>query len=253
MKGVEGQMGKGKNYIENPKTKGSGILCCIPQKGVCPVGCADCFFQSGRSFLEPLDENLPNMPSLKMSRGHVIRVNDGNDSNNNRELVLKNTEQYADKFYNTSIPRDLAGFNAPVVLTVNPGHMTHSRFHELEVPPTNLMFVRVRVNTWNLDLVKYVVEHYTSRKVPVVLTFLAYYKTGIPACEEKNYILRKRTLNEYRAITTEAWRGIMKMFEDNPLVHSCGKIEGDKGSTGCKNCGNCLREYFATRERMKSV
>jgi|GEM_PF-4975445 len=28
-------------YIENPKTKGSGIICCIPQTGVCPIGCPD--------------------------------------------------------------------------------------------------------------------------------------------------------------------------------------------------------------------
>jgi hypothetical protein len=40
------------SYIENPKTKGSGIVCAIPQPGVCPIGCEDCFFQSGRSFLE---------------------------------------------------------------------------------------------------------------------------------------------------------------------------------------------------------
>lgn len=48
------------SYIENPKTKGSGIVCAIPQTGVCPIGCEDCFFQSDRSFLEPLDENLPS-------------------------------------------------------------------------------------------------------------------------------------------------------------------------------------------------
>jgi len=51
-------------YKENPKTKGSGILCAIPQTGRCPMQCSDCFFQSGRSFLEPLDENLPNMPEF---------------------------------------------------------------------------------------------------------------------------------------------------------------------------------------------
>ena len=48
-------------YKENPKTKGSGIICCIPQKGTCPNNCEDCFFQSGRSYLEPLSENLPRV------------------------------------------------------------------------------------------------------------------------------------------------------------------------------------------------
>jgi len=41
-------------YKENPKTKGSGIVCAIPQKGICPNRCEDCFFQSGRSY-----ENTP--------------------------------------------------------------------------------------------------------------------------------------------------------------------------------------------------
>ncbi len=48
------------SYKENPKTKGSGIISCIPQKGVCPNKCEDCFFQSDRSYLEPLGENLPS-------------------------------------------------------------------------------------------------------------------------------------------------------------------------------------------------
>ena len=45
------------SYIENPKTKGSGIIACIPQKGLCPNKCEDCFFQSGRSYLEPLEHD----------------------------------------------------------------------------------------------------------------------------------------------------------------------------------------------------
>ena len=52
----------------NPKTKGSGIITCIPQTGRCPNGCEDCFFQSGRSYLEPLEENLPHVPPAEMAR-----------------------------------------------------------------------------------------------------------------------------------------------------------------------------------------
>ena len=33
------------NYKYNPKTKGSGVITCIPQKGICPVKCEDCFFK----------------------------------------------------------------------------------------------------------------------------------------------------------------------------------------------------------------
>jgi len=59
-------------YKENPKTKGSGIICCIPQTGICPQKCDDCFFQSGRSYLEPLVDNLPNMPDFDTS-GNCLR------------------------------------------------------------------------------------------------------------------------------------------------------------------------------------
>src|SRR3989344_96569 len=206
-------------YIENPKTRGSGILCCIPQTGVCPINCPDCFFQSGRSFLEPLTENLPNMPEVKLAAGYVVRANDGNDSNNQRQLVMAAVQQYPERFYNTSIPWDLEKFDAPVVLTLNPGLKTDELVVLLDPIPKNLMFVRVRVNTWNLELVDQAVSHYSAASIPIVLTFMAYY--------------------------TES---ILARYEGNPLVYSCGK---DANTFACSRCGNCLREYFATRERMK--
>jgi len=238
-------------YKENPKTAGSGIICAIPQKGECPQKCPDCFFQSGRSYLEPLVENLPNMPSEIDATNCVVRVNDGNDSNVNRELVMKSTAHYRHKFYNTSIPKP---FDEPFVLTVNPGKMTDVSFHNLDPIPKTLMFVRFRANTWNSELMDDAVAYYTSKNVPVVLTFMAYwkYEGSIPKAQVTKYVMRKRTLNTYLAITTLAWRRVMRRYEDNPLVHSCGKIEGEKGKSGCKFCGNCLREYYATLERMRT-
>lgn len=240
-------------YRTNPKTKGSGIFCCIPQPGICPVGCEDCFFQSGRSYLEPLVENVPNMPNLADAYGRVIRVNDGNDSNNQREFVIASVQRYPWRFYNTSIAKDLGEFDAPVVLTVNPGPRTdHSAVLVDSVPP-NLMFIRVRTNTWNLDVVDKAVEHYAAHKVPIVLTFMAYYGNTVRSGHEQNYIFRKRTLNSYNAITTAAWEEIMARYRHNKWVYSCGKIEGEKGTSACRHCGNCLREYFATMERLKTA
>jgi len=236
-------------YKENPKTAGSGIACAIPQKGECPMHCEDCFFQSGRSYLEPLVENLPNMPAD--TEGRVVRVNDGNDSNVERELVLARTKYYRHKFYNTSIPK---AFDEPWVLTINPGNNTDKDFWALDPVPKSLMFVRFRANTWNVALAAEAVAHYTSRNVPVVLTFMAYFKFegNVPKEHVTFYVKRKRTANEYLAITTAGWRRVMQVFQDNPLVHSCGKIEGEKGKSGCKYCGNCLREYFATTERLRT-
>lgn len=234
--------------------KGSGMLAAIPQKGRCPQGCEDCFFQSGRSFLEPLEENTPNMPLTDQAIGRVVRVNDGNDSNVYRNLVKDSVKFYPSKFFNTSIPTDLEFFVDPIVLTINPGEMTDKEYYRVIPIPKNLMFVRIRVNTWNLDTVVIpAVSYYAQREVPVVLTFMAYFGSVeiIPFSNEKNYVFRKRTLNSYNAITTEAWEFIMDLFKYNKWVHSCGKIEGEKGDTHCRFCGNCLREYFATMERIR--
>jgi hypothetical protein len=294
-------------YKENPKTKGSGIMCAIPQKGRCPNECDDCFFQSGRSYLEPLDENTPNIPDLPeelnmfhleslehkfnslldgvfvclskeeneiadeilkqihdIKKGiqgigkHVIRINDGNDSNVNRVEVIAYSTRLKEigvkYFFNTSIPDDLEGFPGPVVLTVNPGEMTDTGFYSLKDIPENLMFVRFRANMWNRISLDKCVAHYTSRGIPVVVTFMAYFATWsdqkIPKQHVKSYTFRKRTLNSYMAITTKAAEYVMEPFRYNKLVYQCGKIEGERGDTHCRYCGNCIREYFATMERM---
>jgi hypothetical protein len=241
------------NYKENPKTKGSGIICCIPQEGRCPNGCEDCFFQSGRSYLEPLGENLPNMPPCEYVERRVVRVNDGNDSNVNRDKVLGYTSHYHHKFYNTAIPRDLESFNAPVVLTINPGLMTDTTFIIIKAP-RNLMFVRFRANTWNQYLMHKAVEHYAAQEIPIIATFMAYFGGAIPEEHKQYYTFRKRTLNSYWAITTAAWRSLMSYWQDTEYekwVYSCGKVEGERGITACRFCGNCIREYYATIERLR--
>ena len=238
-------------YIENPKTKGSGIICCIPQTGECPNHCEDCFFQSGRSYLEPLNENLPNMPTVEEVGDKIVRVNDGNDSYVKQELVIRETSKYSRKFYNTSFPFHLSKYDAPVVLTVNPGSLTDKSFHK--VSSLKLMFVRARVNMWNLDLIDEIVNYYSNEEIPIVLTFMAYFKKSIPSEYEKYYIFRKRTLNSYWAITTKAWESVMDRYKYNKYVYSCGKIEGEKGTTLCRFCGNCLREYFATMTRLEGL
>ncbi len=267
-------------YRENPKTSGSGILTAIPQSGTCPMKCEDCFFQSGRSYLEPLVENLPNLPNHEQTMGRVIRMNDGNDSNVQREKVLEVSGDYASVFFNTSIPRlDFIGRsplgkdrNSPVVLTINPGKMTEHEFYQLPDcwfgersavpgmtirymrPPSNLMFVRFRASWWNLRLCHSAVDHWTAQGVPVVLTFMAYHVAPklLPqtAAGGPVYAERTRTLNSYWAITFEAWQEYVGYFANNPLVYTCGKFEG-KSNGGCSRCGNCIREYYNAMERLR--
>lgn len=236
-----------KEWRWNPKVKGSGVIGCIPQTGRCPMGCKDCFFQSGRSYLEPLDENLPHIPTEEMAEGRIVRMNDGNDSNVQRDLVEEVAQRFDDYFFNTSIPRDLGSFSGPVVLTVNPGDMTDADFHRLDDPPPNLMFVRVRVNAWNLGaVVEPAIKHYTGLDVPVVLTFMAYYTETVPEEHKHKYEWKMRTTNSYW-VMTKRWTDIIEsMFQDNILVYSCG-LRGH----ACSRCGNCLREYHVAKERMR--
>ena len=239
-------------YIENPKTKGSGILCAVPQKGVCPMKCADCFFQSGRSYLEPLDKNLPNLPSIKESKGRIVRINDGNDSNVDREVVEAAAKRYKDVFFNTSIPKDLGSFPGPVVLTVNPGSRTDGEPILLDEIPPNLMFVRVRVNSWNQYTVDKVMRHYAdqdddSKCCPVVMTFMGYYEQQIPDTEKFKYVWDQRTTNEYWIPTESTYDALVARYAGNSLVSTCGRY----GTYACSACGNCLRHYYATKEKVK--
>ena len=249
---------KEKPWVWNPKTRGSGIITCIPQKGECPNHCDDCFFQSGRSYLKPLAENLPHIPSVELSEHRIVRMNDGNDSNVERELVENTAQKYRDYFFNTAIPTEINNFSGPVVLTVNPADMTDEKFYvtsdlyestkERDDPPDNLMYVRIRVNTWNLnDVVIPAVKHYTSRGVAVVLTFMAYYTETIPELHKEKYSWKKRTLNSYWVLNLDEQDKIMNMFKMNPLVYPCGV----KGQHACSYCGNCIREYFNCTERMR--
>ena len=239
-------------YIWNPKVKGSGLITCIPQRGGCPNGCSDCFFNSGRSYLEPLDKNTPQIPTAAMATGRIVRMNDGNDSNNERSFVEAVADSFTDKFFNTAIPDRLGEFPGPVVLTVNPGKITDTDFHKLDSIPENLMFVRVRVNAWNWKLVDHAVDFYTGtgwadRPVPVILTYMAYYTDEIPKEYKHKYEWKQRTTNSYWCLQQDEIRKIEFRHADNPLVYSCGY----KGTYDCSRCGHCVREYHNTMERMR--
>lgn len=227
-------------YKENPKTKGSGIICCIPQTGECPNKCADCFYQSGQSYLEPLSENLPNIPTKEMTNGRVVRVNDGHDSAIYPYLVLEVTKNFSEKFYNTSMVNGPDLLKWATVLTVNPGVMTDISFYKVESP--YLMFVRARTNMWNLQVVEDIIDFYAvKRSISVIITWMNYHTlTLIPAPYRKFYEMKKHILNPYMSLTAEAISSVEHLF-GYPNVYECGKL--------CKDCGNCLREYYKWKEK----
>ena len=101
----------------NPKQEGTSYFDCIPQTGPCPIGCNQCFFNRPGAYYVPLDQ-LPLVPTPEEVGDGIVRMNCGNDSNNQRDLVIATAQRYKHYFFNTSV-RNL-DFPGPVVLTANP-------------------------------------------------------------------------------------------------------------------------------------
>ena len=228
-------------YSKNPKLAGTNIVDCIPQTGECPRQCPECFYNGGR-FFRTLDE--PWMPSEEEAAGKIVRVNSGHDSNVEKDLVLEKTKQYFDRFYNTSVPN--FDFPGPVVFTCNGGK---KGIVKLADPTYNLMFVRVRTNSWDLEPIDLALEHYWHKhNVPVVLTFMRYYDIkSLPVAARNDYEWRKSILNEYFCIKQESVLSIMSKYKGTGL-RSCGTPV----SSVCADCGNCEYLYWQAVRRIKA-
>lgn len=240
------------SYIENPKTKGSGIYCAIPQDyKPCSRNCKDCFFQNGRSYLEPLVENLPNIPPKEIIDNFVIRVNDGLDSGQDIDRVIEVTKNWPNKFYNTTNIAALEYLPSPTVLTINPGNFTDERFHFPYQSSYKPMAVRFRANMWNQKLLKLAVEYWTSQDVPVIITFMRYYEKPkeIDSCLDC-YDYKDHILNPSWSININGWENIMWDYAGcNSLVFACG-AGPDKPL--CKDCGVCLQLYWRSKDERKN-
>lgn len=229
-------------YIQNPKLIGTNIVDCIPQTGECPNQCPECFYNGGR-FFRSLNE--PWMPDLAkvICRGLIVRVNSGHDSNFERDMVLAETAKYPRRFYNTAIPR--FDFPAPVVFTCNGGKDGKLKLVE---PVKNLMFVRVRVNSWDMETIYLAVNHYLMDSgIPVVLTFMRYYDgSRIPEAAKGDYEWVRHISNEYFCLKPVAMMRIMARFKQTG-VRMCGT----PWSSNCVDCRNCEFLYWEAMRRLE--
>jgi hypothetical protein len=223
--------------LENPKLKGSGIFDCKPQKGPCPMGCAECFYNRKDAFYFPIEEDqFPDF--FEIGDKGIVRVNSGHDSNLNREYVIESTKKYPRKFYNTSIPR--FDFPDPVVFTANRYEEDPSYSpKELDWDSLqNIMAIRLRVSSTNLDLIDSTVKEWTSFKIPVILTFMSYY-THCP--DETLYEWKVRHINSYWCPKKSFMVEVLKREKEigGDFVYACGIETGY-----CKDCHNCSNLYF---------
>lgn len=230
----------GHNLNENPKLAGSYLIDCIPQSGECPNKCSECFYNGGR-FFRPL---TPMIPTREEARGKIVRMNSGHDSNLKRSLVIQTAGQYEHVFFNTSIPR--FSFPGPVVFTAN-RQCPQNQVHLIENPPDNLMFVRVRVSSWDMETVEMVVRHYWEKyDVPVVLTFMRFYNGDlIPDKNKIDYEWKEHIINDYWVPTTETVLRVLAHFKSSG-VRMCGTLV----SSLCRDCRNCEFLYWDCLRRM---
>jgi hypothetical protein len=121
-----------------------------------------------------------------------------------------------------------------VVFTCNPKNDRWIRPKSVD----NLMMVRFRVSTWNLNSCDEAVSFFTSKDIPFVLTFMRYNKIA-DVKRTQHYERRKHILNIYYQIKPQFKAEIENRYANNPLVVKCG------GKTGyCRDCGNCERFYW---------
>jgi hypothetical protein len=215
----------------NPKQAGTPLIDCIPQTGECPVGCAECFYNGGR-FYRTLDE--PLLPTAAEAAGKIVRVNSGHDSNIDRDLVINLTKSFPDKFYNTAIPK--FGFPGPTIFTANGKGL----FFLEQCKISDVMAVRVRFNSWDLDEQDKLICHYHSESTPIIITWLRYYSAEvIPDNHHKNYSWRQSVINEYWTLFPDIKNDLLKPYRSLSNVYSCSPL----WSSYCTNCGVCELLY----------
>lgn len=232
---------KGKKMTKrNPKQEGSNLFDCKPQSGLCPLNCNQCFYNRPNAFY--IDPMKPYMPTVEEVGNGIMRVNCGHDSNIEREKVIKETAIYKHRFFNTSIPK--FDFPAPVVLTANP---KEEKDYFTKTAP-NLMFVRLRVSSTNLNLIDCAVKYWSLEPIPVVLTFMAYY-TDPPT--KKEYEWKVRHINSYWCPTRDFMAYVLEREQDigGRGVTMCGTLE----SNFCKDCRNCETYYWQSLRYMSEI
>ena len=236
----------------NPKQEGSNLWDCKTQVGNCPMDCNQCFANRPGAAYIPMDKQI--LPTVEEVGSGIVRANCLHDSNIRREELIEHCKRYEKVFYNTSVPK--LDFPGPVVFTANAKEEVH--FTSPNCPSirckSNLMFVRLRVSSTNLPLIRDAVYVWTREKIPVVLTFMAYYNENkLPDSgtldRNKCYAWKKRHVNSYFCPTKNFMTSTLEIMKKvgGRLVTMCGTLD----SHLCKDCRNCETYYYQTIKHMR--
>jgi hypothetical protein len=164
------------------------------------------------------------------------------------EKVLEATEDYEDKFFNTSLP--ILNFGSPAILTLNGRDTDFSYLHRNQIMGNidELMAVRFRLNTWNVELCLDAISEWAFH-VPFLLTDMRY--SDIDNVKKpQHYEFKKHLLNEYWKLNEDGMQIILKLLRlrnvfwcGNPLTKS----------TMCSECRLCEHFYCKTKIKLESI
>jgi len=250
---------KENKVIQNPKQTGSNLIDAVPQTGECPRDCGvncgcECYGKGERFYLP---KDVPHMPTKEEAEGKIVRVNSYRDSN---DMTVEEyySVRYADwdhMFFNTCVPKFdfpvvkkpecVTTRQAPVVYTCNGGPDNYWTPGGL-IPP-NVMFVRIRVNTWEVEHQDEMVAYYLEQKVPIVFTFLNYTSpVFIPNRSWNEYFQKVHVTHSYSSPTRLAMARVMERYKGKG-VRMCGT----PWSSLCVDCRNCEFLYWDCLRRME--
>jgi len=208
------------------------IINAIPYIGKCPNECLECFYNNDEFFASLTS---PILPSLEEVGDQIVRVNQGNDSNINKDIVLERTAIYPKKFYCTAIPN--FDFPAPVVFTCN-GEELILAINGLN----NLMMVRVKTNLWNLNELEKAINYYCG--VPITISFMRYKDTNnIPNEFRQFYELKKNVMDDdYRYHLRDEQKQVIfyKYGTTNKMVDICRIVK----ARDCERCEFCYEKFM---------
>ncbi len=224
----------------NPKQDGTILLDAVPQKGMCELGCPDCYFN--RAMAEGDYHNMPPfVPTAEEAEGMLVRVCSGNDANVQRGLVIESTKDLRDKWYCTRIPQ--FDFPGPVVYTCNGNEFDPPH---LAVATGNIMAVRFRYNPWNKDYCDAAIDWYCVESGrPLLITPMRYYhEEKIPEEHKDKFVFRKATVHSYWVQKAEKDGTLRRTNWGSPLVWVCAGL--------CKDCQLCVHLYHQAMSRRAS-
>lgn len=230
----------------NSKQVGTNLYDCKPQVNLCHKDCNQCFYNHmGEEHNDVVNQIIPDPKTVGDG---IVRVNALHDSNIGRDLVIKTALMYDKFFFNTSIP--LFDFPGPVVFTANSKEEEPPSL--LRKMPENLMFVRLRTSVTNIDYVANAVSHYTRYGVPVVITFMRYYKLPENFNSQNIYYDYNIFIDNRSWCPTRYFKKNTMLRMKNlsgRLVSMCGSFD----SNYCRDCMNCEGYYYITMKHMREV